>query len=287
VQAEARPFRALAEWAARNGQSPQEGDLLLSHVGRPVWQQIDAFFFSCTKLAEDRIKPLGRTAYYCDSGFYEMRLFQMYGGRGPTTVVNPLACLSETMPAPLLHDLAQNEPTFRDYLDHFGHCIDSFQSYELVIRMIKTTAGRGFLTSSQRHLNSCVADLLDTPPNPLAAGNARFAFESALKGLLAEVTDLTTAEARSKFSHNLDTLIDATIGQCADVLDAKDLALFIAVAKDSKLKSELRQLFPDVRARYEDTALIDRRVWQCYAAAQHALATVLRTLGGNDSRKVN
>jgi hypothetical protein len=123
---------------------------------------------------------------------------------------------------------------------------------------------------------------LDTHPNTQAAGHARLAFETSLKALLAEKAGLTRKEA-IKIRHHLDKLFDATVTGCVQLIPGADLGRIKTAAIDSV---STRRLFPEHDAHYDSVALSSRRLWECYATAQHAFATVLRALGASDSREL-
>lgn len=282
----ARPFRALEAWALQYGQSSDSGDSLLSHLAGPAWAAIDSFFRTHTKLGHERIQPLSRSAWYYDGSLYPMNLGVILGGAGPSTTINAFACLAKGMPASLLEEFSRDEPQAKVYLDHFSNAMDSLHHSHRIEAGLKSAFARNFLISAERHLESAVTDLLSTPPNTLAAGHARLALESALKGLLAEAAGLTEDEAR-KISHHLDQLISKVVAKCGRLIQHSDLVRLINIGSDCALPEKARQLFPDVGARYSETTLPARRLWQCYAAAQHAFATVLRVLGASDSRQLN
>lgn len=73
---------------------------------------------------------------------------------------------------------------------------------------------------------------------------------------------------------------------CAKLISDADFARLKDVAMDSTPPAGTRRFFPDIGARYDIATLPrQRQLWDCYAAAQHAFATVLRTLGASDSRQ--
>jgi HEPN domain-containing protein len=144
---------------------------------------------------------------------------------------------------------------------------------------------RKFLYAAESLLDSAVADLLNTPPNTQAAEHSRVAFEASLKGFLAEKGGLTEKEAM-RISHRLDELLDGIDARCAGLILPADLARLRGAAADSTSPPVARRFFPDVGMRYDPAALPNqRRLWECYALAQHAFATVLRALGASDSRQ--
>jgi hypothetical protein len=283
-----RPFCALKDWAVKNGQSANADNLLLSHLGQSAWQRIDAFFRTQTKLGHERIQPVGRSVWFYDGSFYPLDLFIIVGGKGPYTTINPFHPLAKGgMPNPLLEAFSRDEPRVREYLEHLSNAIDSLQCSALIIDTMKQPFAKQLLRSAEKHLESAVANLLDTPPNKLAADQSRLAFEASLKGLLAEKDGLQEKEAK-EISHHLDKAFGKINAGSAKLISDADLAKLKEAAMDSASSAASRKFFADFGARYDDTTLpAQRRLWHCFAAAQHAFATVLRVFGASDSRQLN
>jgi hypothetical protein len=173
----------------------------------------------------------------------------------------------------------------QEYLEHLSNALDSFQCSGRILESLKEPFARKLLDAAESLLDSAVADLLNTPPNIQASEHSRVAFEASLKGLLAEKGGLSEKEAIG-ISHHLDQLLDQIDARCAGLIPPADLARLRGGAADSTSPSAARQFFPDVGMRYDPAALPNqRRLWKCYALAQHALATVLRALGASDSRQ--
>jgi hypothetical protein len=278
-----RPIRAIEEWAALHGQPADFGRLALSHLGGEAWKAIDAFFCLQTKLGRERIQPLSRSVWFYDASFYEVKVFVILGGIGPVSASNPFKCLEETMPKPLLWAFSHDEPRVQEYLEHLSNALDSFTCSDTIMQNSKEPLAREFLRAAETHLDSTVTGLLDTHPNPQAAGHARLAFETSLKALSAEKAGLTKEEAKKTISHRLDKLFDTRVIRCAHLIPAADLARLENAAKDS---ATTQCLFPKLDAHYDSVTFARRRLWECYATAQHAFATVLRALGASDSRKL-
>jgi HEPN domain-containing protein len=276
-----RPFRALEEWARQHGQPV---DILLP-LGGETWEAIDAFFKKNTKLGQERVQPLGRSAWFYQGSFYQMNFGMFYGGPGPSVKVKAFQFLAENMPELALHDFSRDEPAVQAYLEHLSNALDSFQCSDWILKGLKDQLAGKFLYAAESLLDSAVADLLSTPPNTQAAEHSRVAFEASLKGFLAEKGGLTKKEAL-RISHNLDQLLNEIDARCAGLIPLADLARLRNAAADSTSPPAARRLFPDVGMRYDPAALPNqRRLSECYASAQHAFATVLRALGASDSRQ--
>lgn len=280
---EERPFRAMEKWAAQHGQPAEFAHLALSHLGGSAWTAIDAFFRLQTKLGQERSQPLGRSVWFYDGSFYEVKLFVIPGGSGPVSTINPFKCVEETMPKPLLWAFSHDEPKVQEYLEHLSNALDSFTCSGEITRDLKEPLAREFLCAAETHLDSTVTGLLDTHPNPQAIGHARLAFETSLKALSAEKAGLTKEEAKKTISHRLDKLFDTRVIHCAQLIPAADLVRIRNAATDS---AKTRRLFPKHDAHYDSGTFPRCRLWECYATAQHAFATALRALGASDSRKL-
>jgi hypothetical protein len=200
MPSEERPFHAMEEWAAQHGQSVEFGRLALSLLGGQAWKTMDTFFRLHTKLGHERAQPLSRSVWFYDGTFYPINLFIIYGGAGPVQEINPFRCLAEDMPNSLLHDFSRDEPKVHEYLEHLSNVLDSFTCWHGIMRDLKESLAREFLQSAEMHLDSTVNSLLDTLPNPQAAGHARLAFETSLKALSAEKTGLTKKEAKTEIT---------------------------------------------------------------------------------------
>jgi hypothetical protein len=278
-----RPIRATEEWAALHGQPGDFGRLALSHLGGEAWKAIDAFFCLNTKLGCERIQPLSRSVWFYDVSFYEVKLFAILGGGGPVSTINPFKCLEETMPHPLLWAFSHDEPKVQEYLEHLSNALDSFVCGDAITQDLKEPLAREFLGAAATHLDSTVTGLLDTHPNSQTVGHARLAFETSLKALSAEKAGLTKAEAKRKISHCLNKLFETRVIHCAHLIPPADFTRIEQAARDS-VKTQC--LFPRHDAHYDSVTFARRRLWECYAAAQHAFATALRALGAPDSRKL-
>jgi HEPN domain-containing protein len=276
-----RPFRALEEWVGQQGQPMQ----ILLHLGGAAWNAIDAFFKKHTKLGQERVQPLGRSAWFYQGSFYQMNLGIFHGGPSPSAEVNAFQFIAPNMPPSVLRDFSHDEPAVQSYLEHLSNALDSFQCSDWILKGLKESLAGKFLYAAESLLDSAVADLLNTPPNTQAAEHSRVAFEASLKGFLAEKGGLTEKEAR-RFSHHLDQLLDEIDARCAGLIPTADLSRLKDAATDSTSSPATRRFFPDVGMRYNPAALPNqRRLWDCYALAQHAFATVLRALGASDSRQ--
>jgi hypothetical protein len=281
-----RPIRALEEWAAIHGQPRSFGSLVFSHLGGEAWRVIDRFFCKHTKLGHDRIQPLSRSAWFYDASFYEIKLFVILGGTGPVTTINPFKCLETSMPKSLLWEFSRDEPSVQEYLDHLSNALDSFVGADPIRQKLSQPFARKFLGAAEAHLDSAVTALLDNDPSREAVGHAighsRLTFETSLKALAAEKMQLTEKEARHDIRHRLDKLVGVKIIKCAHLFGAADFARI----KDAAIDSATTQcLFPPHDAHYQAGNFAPRRLWNCYATAQHSLATVLRVLGAPDSRR--
>lgn len=280
---EERPIRAIEEWAVLQGQPGNFGHLALSHLGGDAWKTIDAFFCRHTKLGRERIQPLSRAVWFYDTSFYEINLFVILGGIGPVTRINPFKCLEASMPRSLLWAFSRDEPQVQQYLEHLSNALDPFRCSDSIRQNLKELSAREFLAAAETHLDSTVTCLLDTHPNPQAIGHARLAFETSLKALSAEKASLTKEEAKKKISHRLDKLLSTKIIHCRHLISAPDFARLKAAAIDS---AQTQNLFPRHDAHYDSLNFPRRRLWECYATAQHAVATVFRAVGASDSRKL-
>jgi hypothetical protein len=276
-----RPIRALEDWAAEHRQ-PLD---LISQLGGDAWREVDGFFAKHTKLGIERSQPLGRSAWFYRGSFFQIGLPVIIGGWGPSTEINVFKGLLASMPMPLLQEFSHRKPEVRAYEEHLANAMDSLSGSGAIIGTLKSPFAQEMLTAAETVLDSAVANLLDTPPNNQAAAHSRSAFEAALKGFLAETTGLTEPEAK-KIGHRLDKLINVTIPCCGNLISSPDLARLKVAAMDSISSPATRRFFPDHGASYRVTILpAQRRLWDCYAAAQHAFATVLRVFGASDCRR--
>ena len=274
-----RPFLAAEQWASLNGQTFDP----IWHLIGQARRVIDAFFCRQTKLGHERIQPRSRSVWFYDVSFYEIRLFVILGGIDPINTINPFECLEETMPEPLLWAFSHDEAKVQEYLEHLSNALDSFTCSDAIRQNLNQPLAKEFLRAAETHLNSAVTGLLDIDPNPQAVGHARLAFETSLKALAAEKAGLTKEEAKSGISHRLDRLFDAKITHCAQLIPAADFARVENAEKDS---ARAQSLFPRHDAHYDSGTFPGRRLWECYATAQHTFATVLRALGASDSRQL-
>lgn len=277
-----RPFRALKEWTAENGAT----DPFLSFLDTEALGEIDTFFRKNTKLGKERTQPLGRSVWFYDGSFYQVNLPTVSGGARPSTKINPLQLLAVSMPSSLLHDFSRDEREVTLYLKHLANAVDSHQSVDRIAQNLSNEVAKKFLKTAEQHLDSAVASLLDTPPNPVAAHLCRLAFESSLKALLAEKGNLSESDA-IRIRHRLNKLVAEVVARVRSLVPIEDLTRIAKVADDSVSAITVRQIFPDFGARYEGMSLPGRRLWHCYVTAVHAFATTLRSLGASDSRSLN
>lgn len=256
-----RPFRALEQWANENGQKASRIDLLLAHLATPAFTAIYAFFKTNTSLGRDHSVPLRQTCFLYDTAFWPVIVPVIYGH----CVVDPIRFVVG-MPAALFRDLGFNSAA-RDQLDaHWFDC-----SHQMNNRLLIDSEGlpeleRSFLAGGEKSLFAAAESLLAMPPNTKAAELSRDAFESTLKGFGVVKVGLTLARTR-KISHDLHLLV-------------QDCASALPTAERVRLEKAC-SLYPSVGARYEKAALPVKRLWDCYAEAQHAMAISLRIIAGD------
>jgi hypothetical protein len=251
-----------------------------------AWEVILDFFKTNTRLGQDLVRPLSRAAFFYDESFHPMILGVFYGGAGPSREINAIEFLAKDMPNSLLNDFSRDEEAVQKYLDHLANALDSLQSEHAVINNLQRPFAKRLLQSAVFHLECTVANLLDAKPSLVAAELSRLTFECALKAFLAEKGGLTEQEVEKEIGHRLRKLLNQIVNRCPPIRTA-DFARLETAANDSGRDRLSRQIFPDFGERYQAGSLSGRRLWACYAAAQHALATILRLLGGSDSRELN
>ena len=255
-----RPFRALEQWAKENGQSAPLFDLLLSHLATPAFNAIYTFFKANTSLGRDQVAPFRQTVFFYDTALWPVIVPVIYGH----CVIDPIRFVVG-MPAALFRDLGFNSGA-RDDLDaHWFDCSHQMNNSRLIDSDELPELARSFLAGGEKSLFAAADSLLALPPNPKAAELARDAFESTLKGFAVVKTGLTLDGAK-EIRHKLPKLV----ARCVPALPASERARL----------EQACSLYPDIAARYEKTALPARRLWDCYAEAQHAMAVALRIISG-------
>lgn len=218
--------------------------------------------------------------WFYDGSFYPINLIVILGGGGPVGEINPFQCLAKNMPNSLLHDFSRDEPKVEEYLEHLSNALDSFRCSDQITRDLKEPLARNFLRDAATQMDSAVNGLLDTRPNSQAAGHARLAFETALKGFLAEKTGLTKQDAKIKVGHRLDILWQKLVA-APKLIRRADLNAIKNAAVDSV---NAQNIFPEHDAHYDSLTLPNHRLWECYRIAQQTFAAVLRAFGACDSR---
>lgn len=280
-----RPFSALKEWAKVHDQATPPRPFLL-HLDSEAWRKIYTFFRTNTKLGQESGQPLRRAAWFYDGSFYQISLGVRLGSPRSSATVNAFDYLAKTMPIKVLQDLSRDEPRVQEYLEHLAHALEILQLISDVEARLTSPLAKRFLISAEQHLASAVDSLLATPPNGIAAHLCRLSFECSLKALLGEKGGLTDDEAK-RISHYLDRLFEQVAARCANLVPPDDFTRIGEAANGIRSSAGTREIFPGFGARYEGKELSNRELWECYRAAQHALATVLRALGDSDSRELN
>ena len=262
VPAGERPFRALEQWANKNGQSAPRFDLLLSHLATRAFAGIYAFFKAHTSLGREHAAPFRQTCFFDDTAFWPLIVPVIFGH----CTVDPIRFVVG-MPPPLFTHLGWNS-TARDELDaHWFDCEHQMNHERLIDDTNVPELARNFLAGAQKALSAAAESLLAVPPNQKAAELSRDAFESTLKGLAVVEAGLTAERARKKISHDLQLVVQ----ECAGALPATEHARLQAAVL----------LYPMIGARYQKGELPSQRLWACYREAQHAMGVSLRIVGGD------
>lgn len=173
------------------------------------------------------------------------------------------------MPLETKRFLTSRRDDIRAYLKLWADCIDYDQGF---MQSIQTTSKQSFLgemiQSTERELNSAVTDLCQQRPNSKAVHSARDASEKALKAYLCHHTGLTHADAKNKFGHSLNKLVQEVSRHAPKsplVLSQEDLGAF-APYED----------------RYTSNQYNRSQLWKAYRVAQFVAAEVLRSITGRN-----
>ena len=267
MEAAERPIRALEQWAAEHGQPQTLGELVLPHFGGPAWAAIRRFYRENTALARHEAAPFLGSCFFYDAAFWPLHVPVIYG----QMTVDPIRFVKDMPPAVFRH--LGYDSTARNRLDaHWFDCYGYLSGMSVVVDKgsLGNTLAENFLHGADAMLDSAVASLLTGKPNAKAAEHSRFAFESALKALVAKRENVTNDdEFRKKISHFLDRLLL----RCQPYLDSTEHQRLTAASTH----------YPDVKARYANQPLTGQVLWTCYAEARHASTVVLRALGGPNS----
>jgi HEPN domain-containing protein len=183
-----------------------------------------------------------------------------------TRAINALDAL-RIMPAETKRQLSAQVNEIREYLRLWADCYDYDSGYQRSKSLVsKGSFVDEMIESTERELNSAVADLCQQRPNSKARHSARDATEKALKALLGYHAGLTANEAKASFGHNLFKL-------------TREVARQIPSSPLVEVQKRL-DVFAPYEDRYTSNSYTRLELWNAYRLGQSVAAEVVRVITG-------
>ncbi|MGI8654034.1 MAG: hypothetical protein ACR2LC_02305 [Pyrinomonadaceae bacterium] len=202
-----RAWDAWMEWSKYTGVS--------SSLDNEDVKKIFEWLEKNTKSGSQYFGPMYMGSVYYDSCFWPVFIPVVYG-----RVKLDAAKSLRTMPESIKSRLKQDQEAFLHYAAIWADCVDyGFGIEEAMHNHSISAFGQELLRSGNQHLNATVTLLHEEIPNPKALETARMAMEMFLKAFLAAKIGLTEKEAKDKFGHNLEKVVD----RCLSVNNQSEL----------------------------------------------------------------
>lgn len=253
-----RPWRAWSLWVQETGVA-----LELEHSDV---RRIFEWFAANTKTSSQLLGPTYLGVFYYDAEFWPLLVPIAFG----TVRLDPIESL-RSMPGPVVSRMVKDASAVALLTNVFTDSVEvAFHVDEALRTACSSEFCRSLLESAYQTLRGVVPLLLMSRPSPKAMQASRFATEIFLKAFLAAKDGLTETMAREKpYRHRLDPLAK----RCLEIAPASGF---------SQVHKRVR-IFPPVEERYQNVDWKGAELWDGYAVALLAAATVVRILTGQDS----
>lgn len=237
VLPEKRQYQAFKSWCLESGQSMS--------FGGEISRFISNWFATNTLSASAIGRSPSKTIFYHDMSFIEL-IIPLVCGEMEFAPVDMI----RHVPDAVIKQIIENEAVQNDLFEHYQKAYNCFMACASTGKPKPENEWK-LAVSAYKHLNAATAQLLESPPNPKAMQDCRFAAEIALKAVLMK--QLGTPEKILKFDlgHHFNKI------------------LAYAAKNQIELPVTLDELaiYPDVSARY-DVQILERKVlWSGYSIA--------------------
>lgn len=219
VLPEKRQYQAFKDWCFESGQSMS--------FGGEISQFISHWFATNTLSASAIGRSPSKTIFYHDMCFIELTIPLVFGDLefAPVDMIRHV-------PDAVIKQIVENEAVQHDLFVHYEKAYNCFLA---CASTGKVTPGVEWTLalSAYKHLNAATAQLLESPPNPKAIQDCRFATEIALKTVL--INQLGTPEKTLKFElgHHFNKILAyAAQNQIELPVTLDDLAIYPDVYKE-------------------------------------------------------
>jgi len=212
------------------------------------------------------IGPRFTGVYYFEDVFWRVAVPVVFG----TRAVSALDAL-RLMPPDTKQRLTAREHAVREYLLLWADCFDYDTGFQDSRAAAPTDSFLGeMIESTERELTSTVADLCQQRPNAKAMHSARDTTEKALKAYLAHHANLSPIDAKKRFGHWLERLIN-------EIAQRTPNSLLLEIA-------QYLSAFAPYEDRYSAKTYTRPELWRAYRLAQFAAAEVFRSITGRNQR---
>lgn len=248
VLPEKRQYQAFKSWCLESGQSMS--------FGGEITRFISNWFATNTLSASAIGRSPSKTIFYHDMSFIELTIPLVFGEMefAPVDMIRHV-------PAAVIKQIVEDEAVQHDLFVHYEKAYNCFVACASTGKP-KTEIEWKLAVSAYKHLNAATAQLLESPPNPKAMHDCRFAAEIALKAVL--INKLGTPEKTLKIDlgHHFNKILAYAAQNHVELpVTLDDLAIY-----------------PDVSARYDVQSLDRRTLWSGYALAFTCLNFAIATL---------
>jgi hypothetical protein len=251
VLPEKRQYQAFKDWCFESGQSMS--------FGGEISRFISNWFATNTLSASAIGRSPSKTIFYHDMSFIELTIPLVFGEMefAPVDMIRHV-------PDAVIKQIIESEAVQNDLFEHYQKAYNCFMACASTGKP-KTENEWKLAVSAYKHLNAATAQLLESPPNPKALQDCRFAAEIALKAALTKLLGTPEDILRLKLGHHFNKILDyAASNQVALPVTLDDLAVFL-----------------DVSARYDVQNLERRVLWRGYSVALTCLDFAVSTIEGN------
>lgn len=232
-----RQYQAFRAWCFESGQSMS--------FGGEISRFISTWFATNTLSASAIGKSPSKTIFYHDMTFIELTIPLVFG----ETEFAPVDMIRH-VPDAVIQQIIKDEAVQNDLVAHYEKAYNCFVACASTGKP-KPEMEWQFVCAAYKHLTAATAQLVESPPNPKAMQDCRFAAEIALKAVLIKRLNTPEKTLKNELSHHFMKILDyATRHQIELPVTLDDLAIY-----------------PDVSARYDVQNLDRKALWRGYSVA--------------------
>ncbi|MGB3610677.1 MAG: hypothetical protein WA987_09920 [Cellvibrio sp.] len=191
---EKRQYQAFRTWCLESGQSMS--------FGGEISRFISTWFATNTLSASAIGRSPSKTIFYHDMCFIELTIPLVFGEMqfAPVDMIRHV-------PDAVIKQIILDEAVQNDLVMHYKKAYNCFLACASTGKP-KPELEWQFACAAYKHLTAATAQLLESPPNPKAMQDCRFAAEIALKAVLIKRLCTSEKTLKNELSHHFKKILD-------------------------------------------------------------------------------